>query len=130
MKANLKLTSLEFDKLVDDTSDPLMDDTGEYQRIVGRLLYFTITKPDIDFTVQCLSQFIYFPKISHMHTVVKVLKYLKNAPGLGVFMLASTNSQLIAYCDADWATCTDTWRSVTGYILKLVDSLLSWKSKK
>ena len=45
-------------------------------------------------------------------------------------MSADTKSQLTGFCDADWAACPNTRRSVTGFVLKFGDSLISWKSKK
>jgi len=130
MVVNKKLTSLEFDQYTQDDNDQLLSDPGEYQRLIGRLLYLTITRPDIAFVVQCLSQYMHSPKVSHMVAAARVVKYVKQSPGLGVFMSACADINLTAYCDADWASCVSTRRSVTGFLLKLGDSPISWKSKK
>ena len=46
-------------------------------------------------------------------------------------MLSSkVSKQLSVYCDADWATCPMTRRSVSGFVVKVGESLISWKSKK
>ncbi|WMV28825.1 hypothetical protein MTR67_022210 [Solanum verrucosum] len=49
MEVNKKLTSLEFDQHIQDDNDRLLSDPGEYQRLIGRLIYLTITRPDIAF---------------------------------------------------------------------------------
>ena len=38
--------------------------------------------------------------------------------------------ELSGWCDADWANDKDTRRSVTGYIFKLGDGVISWQSKR
>jgi len=38
--------------------------------------------------------------------------------------------QLTAYSDSDWASCPMSRRSVTGYVVLLNNSPISWKSKK
>uniref|UniRef100_A0A3Q7IJP0 Reverse transcriptase Ty1/copia-type domain-containing protein n=1 Tax=Solanum lycopersicum TaxID=4081 RepID=A0A3Q7IJP0_SOLLC len=129
---NLKLTTPEFDDLVRDTSDSLLLDPGEYQRLVGRLLYLTLTRPDISYAVQSLSQFMQAPKVSHMNAALRVVKYVKQSPGFGILLTTQSNSteSLQAYCDADWGSCDSSRRSITGYIIKYGDSPISWKSKK
>ena len=59
-----------------------------------------------------------------------MIRCIKVEPGKGLLMSADTKPQLTGFCDADWAACPDTRRSVTGFILKFGDSLISWKSKK
>jgi len=49
---------------------------------------------------------------------------------LGILLSAEVSSQLTVHCDADWATCPMTRKSVSGFVVKLGDSLISWKSKK
>ncbi|XP_070017419.1 uncharacterized mitochondrial protein AtMg00810-like [Nicotiana sylvestris] len=70
------------------------------------------------------------PKRSHWEATIRVVKYLKNALGLGVFMKAESTQHLTCWCDSDWATCPNTKRSMTGYVVKFGESLVSWKSKK
>nr|XP_018627013.1 uncharacterized mitochondrial protein AtMg00810-like [Nicotiana tomentosiformis] len=57
LEFNYKITSIEFDKQVSDvrsTVDKELEDKGGYQGLVGRLLYLTMTRPDITFVVQVL----------------------------------------------------------------------------
>ncbi|XP_039162774.1 uncharacterized mitochondrial protein AtMg00810-like [Eucalyptus grandis] len=110
--------------------DPILQDPTGYQKLVGKLIYLTMTRPDISYAVQNLSQFMHKPKESHMNAALKVVKYLKGCPGLGIFLSRKCNMEMTAYCDADYATCPMSRRSITGFCIKLGDSLLSWKTKK
>ena len=47
-----------------------------------------------------------------------------------LFFLRGNSPRLIAYNDADWAGCTDTRHSITGWCMFLGDALISWKIKK
>ncbi|KAL3354730.1 hypothetical protein AABB24_019058 [Solanum stoloniferum] len=132
MDYNLKLTSRQFDEHVKHmkSSDDPPTDQRAYQRLIGKFLYLTMTRPDIAFSVQTLSQFLQCPKKSHMEAAVRVVRYVKNQPGLGVLLSRNSEEKISAYCDADWASCPQTRRSVTGYFVKLGNSIVSWKSKK
>lgn len=130
LESNKKLTTVEFDIHVGDTTDPALSDSVGYQKLIGKLIYLTITRPDLCFAVQVLSQFMQRPKQSHMEAAMRVSRYVKGSPGLGLFYPVASQPTLVVYCDSDWAACPNTRRSVTGYAIKLGDSLISWKSKK
>ncbi|XP_019267499.1 PREDICTED: uncharacterized protein LOC109244807 [Nicotiana attenuata] len=110
LEVNKKLTTLEFDTQFGIGDDKVLDDPSAYQRLIGRLPYLTMTRPDIAFAVQCLSQFMHCPKTSHMEAAIKVIKYVKQSPGMGILMSANASSQLTAFCDADSASCPNTRR--------------------
>ncbi|XP_061372954.1 uncharacterized mitochondrial protein AtMg00810-like [Gastrolobium bilobum] len=121
MEPNIKLSQEEGD---------LLDDPVSYRRLIGRLLYLTITRPDLSFAVNKLSQFLAHPRVPHLHVVHRLLQYVKGTVGQGIFYPSSGQLKLRAFSDSDWGSCTDTRRSITGFCVFLGDSLISWKSKK
>ncbi|XP_060172783.1 uncharacterized mitochondrial protein AtMg00810-like isoform X1 [Lycium barbarum] len=134
LEVNAKLTPKEVDDLIKSSTsqgenDPLAD-VSTYQRIIGKLLYLTITRPDIAFSVQILSQFLHQPKKSHLDAAMRIVRYVKDQSGHGILLSSNSQEQVSAYCDGDWAACPNSRKSVTGFLVKLGDSLISWKSKK
>ncbi|XP_019157374.1 PREDICTED: uncharacterized protein LOC109153939 [Ipomoea nil] len=108
----------------------LLSDVSSYRRLIGRLLYLTATRPDITYDVHQLSQFIDAPTDKHMSAAHKVLRYIKSAPGQGLFYAKGDDLQLNVFSYSNWASCIETRRSITGYCIFLDSAIISWKSKK
>jgi len=107
-----------------------LKDGDKYRRLVSKLIYLTITRPDISYAVQILSQFMQKPTSEHMKAAINVIRYLKSAPSQGILMENSSAAQLTAFCDLDWASCPNTRRSTSGYYIMLDKSPIYWKTKK
>ena len=107
-------TSMEQGLKLSDIGD-LLKDPGHYRRLVGRLIYLTVSRPDITYFVHVLSRFMHQPCKLHKEVALHVVRYLKNAPGQGLFFSSNSDFRLQAYCDSDWAGCPITRRSTTGY---------------
>lgn len=86
-------------RLSSTDGEPLSDHT-QYLHIIGRLLYFTLSRPDIAFAIHKLSRYVSQPRLPHLQAV-QHLRYLKGNPGQGMFFPASSTHQLKAFSDAD-----------------------------
>jgi len=104
-------------------------EASSFRRLIGRLLYLTNTRPNIVFVVHHLSQFVSFPTNDHRRVALKILFYLKNNPGRGIFISNKGHCQIRAYSDADWAACPKTRKSIIDLLVYIGDSIVSWKTK-
>ncbi|GKC06705.1 putative copia-type protein, partial [Tanacetum coccineum] len=119
------------EQVLDDHFDgDLLPDASLYKALVGKLLYLTITRPDLSYAAHRLSQFNHSPITPHFDALIKVLRYIKLCPGQGLYFSVYSSLQLKAYCDTDWANCPITRRSITGFCIFLGSCLISWQSKK
>lgn len=115
----LKLHLDQNFRISKDEGTPLCD-PNIYRRLTGRLLYLTISRPDLCFPVQLLSQFMASPSSSHLAAAYKILRYIKSAPGQGILLPFSSPFQLKAFCVLDWVSCPDSHRSTTRIVSFLV----------
>ncbi|XP_070036122.1 uncharacterized protein [Nicotiana tomentosiformis] len=125
IEQNKMLTTAEYDEHYNLDDDPTLTDVRGYQRLVGKLLYLTFTRPDITYSMHTLSQFMQSPKRSHLEAAYRVVRYVKNEPGLRILMSSAGNMTHNAYFDADWASCPNSRKSVPGYLVKFGESLIS-----
>ncbi|KAK2982173.1 hypothetical protein RJ640_029076 [Escallonia rubra] len=121
---------MEQQHKLSNESGEICKNPEEYRRLVGRLLYLNITRPDISYAVHILSQFMHDPRQPHLDAAYRILHYLKGSPGQGILLPSNNTLYLQAFYDADWAGCPMTRKSTTGYIIFLGSSPVSWRAKK
>ncbi|GJZ44285.1 putative ribonuclease H-like domain-containing protein [Tanacetum coccineum] len=78
-------TSIETNKaLLKDEEDEDVD-VHLYRSVIGSLMYLTASRPDIMFAVCACARFQITPKVSHLHAVKRIFRYLKGRPKLGLW---------------------------------------------
>ncbi|KAJ0617172.1 putative RNA-directed DNA polymerase [Helianthus annuus] len=107
-----------------------LDNITGFQKLIGKLIYLSLTRPDISYSVQFLSQFMHKPTQVHLDIALRLLRYLKQSPGKGIMFRKTDNLDITGYVDSDWGKCLVTRKSVTGFAIYLGGTLVSWKSKK
>ena len=98
--------------------------------MIGSLLYLTVTRPDIQFSVCLCARFQASPRTSHRQAVKRIFRYLQYSPDLGLWFSASSTLSLSGYSDADFAGCLLDRKSTSRTCQFLGSSLVSWSSRK
>ncbi|GKE51675.1 putative ribonuclease H-like domain-containing protein [Tanacetum coccineum] len=120
-----------------ETSKPLLKDAEAedvdvhlYRSMIGSLMYLTASRPDIMFVVCACARFQVTPKVSHLHAVKRIFRYLKGQPKLGLWYPKDSPFDLEAYTDSDYAGASLDRKSTTGGCQFLRRRLISWQCKK
>nr|KAJ0214373.1 hypothetical protein LSAT_V11C400171290 [Lactuca sativa] len=108
----------------------LFDDPTHYRSLVGALQYLTITRPDISYVVNQVSQYLAAPTVDHFQAVKRLIRYVKGTITYGLTFSRPSRTTIVGYSDVDWARCLDTRRSTYGYSIFLGGNLVSWSAKK
>ncbi|GJU37971.1 putative ribonuclease H-like domain-containing protein [Tanacetum coccineum] len=112
------------------------DEEGEdvdvhlYRSMIGCLMYLTASRPDIMFAVCLCARFQVTPKVSHLHAVKRIFRYLKHQPNLGLWYPKDSPFHLEAFSDSDYAGDNHDRRSTSGGCQYLGRRLVSWQCKK
>ncbi|GJR04500.1 hypothetical protein Tco_0527484 [Tanacetum coccineum] len=117
-----------------ETQKPLLkDEDGEevdvhmYRSMIGSLMYLTSSRPDIMFAVCACARYQVNPKVSHLHVVKRIFRYLKGQPKLGLWYLKDSPFDLVAYTDSDYARASLDRKYTTGGCQFLGSRLISWQ---
>ncbi|GJV07572.1 hypothetical protein Tco_1345228 [Tanacetum coccineum] len=104
-----------------ETSKPLLKDAKAedvdvhlYRSMIGSLMYLTSSRPDIMFVVCACARFQVTPKVSHLHAMKRIFRYLKGQPKLGLWYPKDSPFDLEAYTDSDYADASLDRKSTIG----------------
>jgi hypothetical protein len=99
--------------------------------MIGSLMYFTNTRPDICFAVNTLSQYMVESRHVHLIASKHVIRYLKGTVEYGLRYVADCEFGLVGYIDSDWAGSGVTdWKSTSRCCFSLGSTVIAWRNRK
>lgn len=108
----------------------LLPDPRPYRALVGSLIYLTITRPDISFSVGLVSRYMQEPRKPQLETAKRILKYVNSTYDMGLLYKKGADFSLLGFTDADLGGDLDDRRSTSGYVFSCGSACVSWCSKK
>ncbi|GKB53612.1 putative ribonuclease H-like domain-containing protein [Tanacetum coccineum] len=114
----------------------LKDEDGEevyvylYRSMIGSLMYLTSSRLDVMFAVYACARYQVNPKVSHLHAVKRIFRYLNVQPKLGLWYLKDSPFDLVAYTYSDYVGASLDKKSTIGGCQFLGCRLISWQCKK
>ena len=94
-------TPVELNAYLTPTGEKPLSNPSLYRRLVGSLVYLTITHPYISYTIHQVSQYLFAPRLTHYAAILHILRYLKGTLFHGIFYFAQSPLVLYAFSDAD-----------------------------
>lgn len=116
-------------KLSED-EDGQKNDSTLYKKLVGSLMYLTVTRPDMMFLVSILSRYMGSPTEVHVRAAKRVFRYLRGTYGLGIFYKKGEKKELIAYTNSDYAGDLEVRKTTSGHVFIISSGVVSWSSRK
>ena len=71
---------IEINHNLDKVTGDLIENVKQYQRLVGKLIYLTVTRPNLTYAVSEVRKYMQAPQLSHLKAVSWILKYIKGMP--------------------------------------------------
>ena len=118
-------TPVEFNAHLTPSGGKPLSNLSLYIRLVGSLVYLTVTCLDISYVIHQVSQYLSAPRLTHYAVVLRILRYLKGTLFHDLFYSAQSPLVLRAFSNVDWAGDPTDHKSTTGYCFLLGSSLIS-----
>jgi hypothetical protein len=107
-----------------------MVDQKIYRSMIENLLYVTVSRPDVIFSVCICARFQSSLRKSHLKAIKRILRYLKHTQNIGLWYPKGAKFEMVGYSNSDYAGCKVERRSTSGTCQLLGRLLISWSSKK
>ncbi|KAK2979414.1 hypothetical protein RJ640_029963 [Escallonia rubra] len=102
-ESKLMSTPIEPNLKLKKDEGKLLEEGRKFRQLVGSLIYLTITRPDIAYSVGVVSQFMDKPQIPHLNVAKKILRYVEGTLEYGLRYKKSDSFLLSGFIDTDWA---------------------------
>jgi len=108
----------------------LLDDPRQYRRLIGKLIYLIVIRPDITFVVGVLSRFMHQPREIHWTATLRFLTYIKSSLEKDLLYKKHEHIRIFCYSDSGYVGDKGNRKSITGYCTFVGENLVTWRSKK
>ncbi|XP_028114597.1 uncharacterized protein LOC114312561 [Camellia sinensis] len=110
-------TPIELNVKLNTTDGVPLDDPTLYRKLVGCLVYLTVTRPDLAFVVHVVSQFVSARRSTYSAALLRILRCLRSTIFQGLLFFSTSSLDLVAYADADWAGDVNDRKSTSGFCI-------------
>jgi predicted KAP-like P-loop ATPase len=104
-------------KNISNTS--LLEDPSFFHELIGVLQYLTLTRSDLSYNVNFVSQYMHSLTVTHLKMVRCILQYVKGTINIDFHFTFNTTLDLYAFSDAERTCCPphDAPLQATAYFL-------------
>lgn len=123
-------TPMEINLKLEKSQNSCCDNKYPYRQLVGSLMYLAVlTRPDIAYSVNYLSQFNNSYDETHWKHLKRILKYLKGTKNYGL-VFSKDESYIKGYVDADWGSDNSDRKSFSGFSFIMSNTVVSYECRK
>jgi hypothetical protein len=87
-------------------------------------------RPDIAFAVAYVARFTTHPSAEVCRAINHIFGYLAGTMDLGISFIKEDNSELVVYCDADYGSDINDYKSTSGVMVFIGSTIVCWYSSK
>jgi hypothetical protein len=123
-------TPMSMATVLDPDENGKAIDQREYMSMIDSLLYLTVTRPNIQFTVCLCAHFQASPRSSYWTTIQRIFRYLKYTLEFGIWYSTSSSLDFVGFFDADFVGCGIDQKSTSSIYHFLESFLVCWSAHK